>query len=165
MKNELWAACGILVIVAFLGVTFGHGYRLYHRYFVTDTSNTFQVDKEWFLFNSGAAGAAGGLGYGRLQAGAGAGGVRRAATRMFKRREAGAAAGGEQQGDRALLDQDQEGSAAEKMVHMGQYGGAHAQQGEAPTPDAAAFTCQNCGTGVSPSFRFCPRCKHDLRSL
>ena len=150
MKNELWAACGILVIVAFLGVTFGHGYRLYHRYFVTDTSNTFQVDKEWFLFNSGAAGAAG---------------VRRAATRMFKRREAGAAAGGEQQGDRALLDQDQEGSAAEKMVHMGQYGGAHAQQGEAPTPDAAAFTCQNCGTGVSPSFRFCPRCKHDLRSL
>ena len=190
VKNELWASCGILVIVFFLSVTFGHGYKLYHRYFVTDTSNTFQVDKDWFLFNNNnnnnshhhGGGPTHSGGYHSLDGGGGGGGGggrgRGGVNRMFNKMRlyggGDAGHGAEGHDERALMDRGHPAAGASEhhgsekmMVHMGQYGGgssgqgagdAHAAPGKAdahaaPGKADAAFTCQNCGIGVSSSFR------------
>ena len=159
VKNEVWAAMGVLLIVTFLAITFGHGFRLYQNYFIIDTNSTFQVDKDWFLFNqSGGGHRKGANGRNTRAAHAGGGGGGGGGARLPQ----------SMSNQHALLEDERREAMSHVPLahshHVGQDARGKTASNELPS-DEPSFTCQNCGIPVGLSYRFCPRCKHDLRSL
>lgn len=122
-KNEFWAILAVVIILLFLGVTFGHGWKLYETYF--QNVDSFEVDKDWFLFRHNSL-----SGTDRRRRG-----LRRAPNKK-----------------NALVDTQTDENSTSLLQ-------------DDDITEEPSFTCQNCGVAVNVSYRFCPRCKHDLRAL